>query len=246
MVPPLGRRRWPAHDARLASRPARTSRSAAAALSCSAVRSAVLQRCPAALSCSAVLWTAPPIHPLSNPRSSPARSAPLTSIDLRDALAQSHRQAFAWAVRCCQGDQGEAEDVLHTAYCKVLDGKARFEGRSSFTTWFFGVVRRTAQEQARWRWLRVARLERWWQDASVDGKGEDEVEADADDRVAGLQAALPRLSPRQQEVLHLVFYQGLTIQESAEVLGLPVGTARTHYERGKARLRHLLLDEELS
>ncbi len=136
--------------------------------------------------------------------------------------------------------------MLHTAYCKVLDGKARFEGRSSFTTWFFGVVRRTAQEQARWRWLRVARLERWWQDASVDGKGEDEVEADADDRVAGLQAALPRLSPRQQEVLHLVFYQGLTIQEAAEVLGLPVGTARTHYERGKARLRHLLLDEELS
>lgn len=162
-------------------------------------------------------------------------------------MAQSHRQAFAWAVRCCQGDRSDAEDVLHTAYCKVLDGKARFDGHSSFTTWLFGVVRRTAQEEARWRWLSVARLERWWQEAAADGQAQDDAPGrDGDDRVACLQAALPQLSVRQQEVLHLVFYQGLTIQEAAKVLGLPVGTARTHYERGKARLRHLLLDEELS
>jgi len=132
--------------------------------------------------------------------------------------------------------------VLHTAYCKVLDGKARFDGRSSFTTWLFGVIRRTAQEQARWQWLSMARLERWWHDARND---DTTVGAHADDdRIAGLNAALPRLSPRQQEVLHLVFYQGLTIQEASEVLGLPVGTARTHYERGKARLRLLLLGED--
>lgn len=132
--------------------------------------------------------------------------------------------------------------MLHTAYCKVLDGKARFDGRSSFTTWLFGVIRRTAQEQARWQWLSMARLERWWHDARND---DTTVGAHADDdRIAGLNAALPRLSPRQQEVLHLVFYQGLTIQEASEVLGLPVGTARTHYERGKARLRLLLLGED--
>lgn len=132
--------------------------------------------------------------------------------------------------------------MLHTAYCKVLDGKARFDGRSSFTTWLFGVIRRTAQEQARWQWLSMARLERWWHDARNDDTT-DGAHAD-DDRIAGLNAALPRLSPRQQEVLHLVFYQGLTIQEASEVLGLPVGTARTHYERGKARLRLLLLGED--
>jgi RNA polymerase sigma-70 factor (ECF subfamily) len=162
-------------------------------------------------------------------------------------LARAHRQAFAWAVRCCQGDKGEAEDVLHTAYCKVLDGKAQWKRESSFSTWLFGVIRRTAQEQARWRWLSVARLERWWHDAAQDGKWQDGETAQGtdagDERVAGLTAALPQLSPRQQEVLHLVFYQELTIQEAADVLGLPVGTARTHYERGKARLRRLLLDD---
>jgi len=41
-------------------------------------------------------------------------------------------------------------------------------------------------------------------------------------------------------MMHLVFYQELSVQEAADVLGMPVGTARTHYERGKARLRSLL------
>jgi RNA polymerase sigma-70 factor (ECF subfamily) len=40
-----------------------------------------------------------------------------------------------------------------------------------------------------------------------------------------------------------VFYQNLTIQEAADVLGMTVGTARTHYERGKSRLRDLLGEE---
>ena len=168
-------------------------------------------------------------------RATPARPASLTEIDLRAELAQGHLESHAWAVRCCRGDAMEAEDVLHRAYMKVLDGEARFSGRSSFKTWLFGVIRRTSREQARQGWLRVLRLERWWHDREPN---EDSIPED--DRVARLRMVLGQLSKRQQEVLHLVFYQDLTIQEAAEVLAIPVGTARTHYERGKERLRHLL------
>ncbi|MGQ0642870.1 MAG: RNA polymerase sigma factor [Gemmatimonadaceae bacterium] len=168
-------------------------------------------------------------------RATPAGAAPLPDLDLRGELARVHLESHAWAVRCCRGDATDAEDVLHRAYVKVLDGEARFGGHSSFKTWLFGVIRQTAREHARQRWLRLARLERWWKerDANEEHAGEDE-------RVARLRVVLASLSKRQQEVLHLVFYQNLTIQETAEVLALPVGTARTHYERGKARLRTLL------
>jgi len=58
-----------------------------------------------------------------------------------------------------------------------------------------------------------------------------------------LRRALAALPARQRDVLHLVFYQELTIQEAAQVLQVGLGTARTHFERGKARLRELLGDE---
>lgn len=159
--------------------------------------------------------------------------------DLEAQLEGLHPLGFAWAVRCCRGDRAEAEDILHLAYLKVFDGRARFDGRSQLKTWLFGVIRRTAYEQHRWRWSQATRLGRWWRergDLAEDPGLADEVA----DRAAKLRAALGRLSKRQGEVLHLVFFQDLTIREAATVLGVPVGTARTHYERGKARLRAVL------
>ena len=123
---------------------------------------------------------------------------------------------------------------------RILDGRARFAGRSAFKTWLFGVIRRTALEQARRRWRRRLGLDRWRneRDEAVDPAPR------FDDAVERLRRALATLSSRQQEVLHLVFYQEMTIEEAAEAAGLRLGTARTHYERGKARLRRLLSQED--
>ena len=59
-----------------------------------------------------------------------------------------------------------------------------------------------------------------------------------------LRKALADLPLRQMEVLHLVFYQGLTILEASRAMGVTEGTARTHYERGKARLKKRLEQED--
>lgn len=159
--------------------------------------------------------------------------------DLESELERLHSHGYAWAVRCCRGDRTEAEDVLQLAYVKILEGKTQFEGRSAFRTWLFGVIRYTAREQHRWRWNQALRLGRWWREPPEEAK--DAVDAmSADESRQRLRDAMNKLSTRQGEVLHLVFYQDLTIQEAAQVLKMPVGTARTHYERGKARMRILL------
>ena len=160
--------------------------------------------------------------------------------NLEAELEQAHFPGFAWAVRCCRGDRAEAEDVLHLAYLKVRDGRARFAGRSAFRTWLFGVIRRTALEQGRRRWTEALKLGAWWREQDQERDSPPAEQVVEGDLAGRLERALRRLSPRQAEVLHLVFYQDLTIQEAADVVGLPVGTARTHYERGKARLRTIL------
>ena len=127
------------------------------------------------------------------------------------------------------------------AYLKVLNGQARFDGQSALRTWFFAVVRRTAAERRRAGWLRRLAFARW-QSRRVAPPSAIDPESAARRSEAGnlVRAALARLPRRQRETLHLVFYEGLTVEEAARVLELSVGTARTHFARGKARLRALL------
>jgi RNA polymerase sigma factor (sigma-70 family) len=130
---------------------------------------------------------------------------------------------------------------LQVAYTRVLEGRAHFDGRSSAKTWLFAVIRRTAQEHVRRGWLRVSLLERWqslepeWAPVS-----DPQTLLERSQDSARLRRALERLPRRQQEILHLVFYQDLTIEESAQMLNISLGTARTHFERGKQRLREFL------
>ena len=157
------------------------------------------------------------------------------------ALAEIHAEAFGWALTCCRRDRFLAEEVLHVAYVKVLDGSARFDERSSFKTFLFGVIRNTAREQRRAQWLSARRLSAWFTARPSPAPSPDpEAISLRSERDGALAQALTRLSDRQREVLHLVFSQDLTIEEAARVLGITTGSARQHYERGKARLRELL------
>ena len=62
----------------------------------------------------------------------------MSPADLTDQLEQLHVTAFGWALSCCGWDRSAAEDVLQASYLKLLDGRARFDGRSSFRTFVFG------------------------------------------------------------------------------------------------------------
>lgn len=165
----------------------------------------------------------------------------MTPRELEAWLERLHEESFGWAVSCCNGDRVRAEDVLQSAYVRVIGGQAVFGGRSTFRTWLFGVIRRVAWEQqrrVRTEWTRTLRLDH----PDVRLVREDAA-ADDVDASRRLQAGLAQLPERQREVLHLVFYQDMSIAEAAAVMDISVGSARTHYERGKARLKALLAEK---
>jgi len=155
---------------------------------------------------------------------------------LERELERLHAECWGWALACSGHDRTLAEDALHTAYLRVLSGQARFDGRSRFKSWLFGVIRLTAMEELR-------RANRWNTTGSeldlssaVDSSAGADVISEQAERNAVLVAAMASLSPRQREVLQLVFYHGMTLEEAARVMGVSVGSARTHYDRGKKAL----------
>lgn len=86
---------------------------------------------------------------------------------------------------------------------------------------------------------------RWWGERPVDELPEVAAAGDVSATVAErsrLEAALAQLTPQQRAAVVLRYYQDLPDRQVAEVLGCPVGTARSHAARGVARLRRLLAD----
>lgn len=159
-------------------------------------------------------------------------------------LEQHHEASFGWALACVDWNREEAEEVLQAAYLKVLDGSARYAGRSGFKTWLFAVIRRTAAERRRRARVRSLALARFASREVRPPGASPEGTAEGIRAGTRLAAALGELSSRQREVLHLVFYGDFTIEQAAAVMGVGVGSARTHYTRGKDRLRLLLEDGE--
>jgi RNA polymerase sigma-70 factor, ECF subfamily len=158
--------------------------------------------------------------------------------ELEQELERMHAACWGWALACCGRDREIAGEALQSAYLRILSGQARFDGRSSVRTWVFGVIRRTAMEELRRERNREARRasEEFDAELVVDSASGADVAAERSEQSAVLVAALATLSPRQREVLQLVFYHDMTIDEAAQVMHISLGSARTHYDRGKKAL----------
>ncbi|HZW89202.1 MAG TPA: RNA polymerase sigma factor [Myxococcaceae bacterium] len=162
----------------------------------------------------------------------------MASVELEQQIAALHPASFAWALACTQWNATEAEEVLQSVYLSILEGRARFDGRSALKTWLFAVVRNMAARARRRRWL----------EARVPWKMPEADHADpvaAEERGARVRRALGTLPVRQREVLDLVFFHEMTVEQAAAVMEVSTGTARTHYHRGKLRLLELLGTEDL-
>lgn len=155
---------------------------------------------------------------------------------LMTVLEKHHQACWGWALHCCRGDREEAEEILQSCCLRVLDGKARFDGGSEFKTWFFAVIRNAASSRRRVAWRRLRRLR---QLAATPSSSRPTAESGVyrSEVKRRLDKMLETLSARQRDVLHLVFYQEMTVEEAARAMGVSVGSARVHYHRAKQRLR---------
>jgi RNA polymerase sigma factor (sigma-70 family) len=168
-------------------------------------------------------------------------SNPRVAVTELEAL---HHAAYSWALTRCGRRRAEAADVLQAAYARILDGSAQFDGRSALKTFLFGVVDRIAREERRRERIRAA-LRGQFSAAFVPSEIDQPSNITPNSDTDRVRIALLALSARQRDVLELVFYRDCTIEEAAAIIGIKVGTARTHYERGKRAMTDALAGRTL-
>src|SRR5437868_15404360 len=120
--------------------------------------------------------------------------------DLRGELERLHAASFGWSLACCRRRREDAEDILQTSYLKVLEGMARFDGRSGFKTFLFGVIAKTAAAHRRRLWRASLPRERGPRIDAVADPDPESAAASAQN-AERLLSALARLSSRQRRVL---------------------------------------------
>ncbi|MEB2774850.1 RNA polymerase sigma factor [Algoriphagus sp. D3-2-R+10] len=144
-------------------------------------------------------------------------------------LKAHHRDAYLWARQCCSFEDEMAKDVLQQTYLKILEGQAKLKDASKAKTWLFSIIRYTAIDELRKAGKVVSLSDSY-----------DSVEFHQEVDTTDYEEIIKHLPEMQREVILMVFYHQMTIAQSAEILQIGLGTARTHYDRGKKKLKELI------
>lgn len=156
--------------------------------------------------------------------------------NIEDKLKELHWESFGWAMICCGRNRHLATDALQTSYLKVLEGKARFKDKSSFKTWFFAVIRKTSIDMMKAKAFMKVNTTDIEKAAEAIVEPSEEMMRDR----KSIERAIAQLSDKQRELMHLIFYQDLTLDDASKVMNVSRGTVRQHYHRAKTKLKNLL------
>jgi RNA polymerase sigma-70 factor (ECF subfamily) len=156
------------------------------------------------------------------------------------ALFARHRTpVYRWLLRFVS-DRTLAEDLLSEVFLDVWRRADRFEGRSSVSTWLMSIARFKALAARRRRI--DAELDEKIETTLADTASDPEAALQEKNRSELIQSALRRLSHEHREIIDLVYYHDKSIEECAQILGIPAGTVKTRMFYARRKLAELVKD----
>jgi RNA polymerase sigma factor (sigma-70 family) len=153
-------------------------------------------------------------------------------------LYERHAQAvYAFCARRT-GDLTLAEDLTSVVFLEAWRRRrsVRLDGRSALP-WLLGTARNVVRNQRRsLRRHRAALLRMSANDVSPSGEEEAIGRVDAQRALSAALEAVGRLPREQQDAVNLVLWSGLSYEDAAQALGVPIGTVRSRIARARAAL----------
>jgi RNA polymerase sigma factor (sigma-70 family) len=167
-----------------------------------------------------------------NDAASAERRAATGDVAAFGALVRQHQSSVrGFLRRLTRGNHALADDLAQETFLEAHRKIAQFQGHGSFTGWLYAIA-----------WSRFLMENRKRKLEPLD---------DMDERVApeidpaiklDLEKAMAMLRAPERSALTLCFALGMPHEEAATVMGVPLGTLKSHVARGREKLKILLKD----
>src|SRR5688572_16459591 len=135
-----------------------------------------------------------------------------------------YERIYAFLRRLAAND-ADAADLTQRTFSRVWQALPTFAGRSSISSWIHSIAHHVYVDWRRTHHRTESRPSAWWIACPAAGDSPDEALATSD-LVAALFASVDRLETNLRDTVHLHYYQGLTLQETADAQGVATSTVK--------------------
>jgi RNA polymerase sigma-70 factor (ECF subfamily) len=136
------------------------------------------------------------------------------------------------------GDEATAQDLVNEVFIEVWRNAGQFGARSQVSTWLLAIGRHKALSALRRR--STDELDDDVIEFIEDPSDNPEVTLQKTERNEILLDCLKQLSPAHREIIDLVYYHERTIDDVAEIIGVPPNTVKTRMFYARRRIGELL------
>src|SRR5437016_5677811 len=152
-------------------------------------------------------------------------------------FARHHVRVYRFVLRVVR-DETKAEDLISEVFLDVWRQADRFEGRSAVSTWLLAIARFKSLSVLRRR--PEQELDDEKAAAIEDTADNPEIVAQKKDKSELLRKCLTALSADHREIIDLVYYHEKSVEEVAEIVGIPENTVKTRMFYARKKLGELL------
>jgi RNA polymerase sigma-70 factor (ECF subfamily) len=135
-------------------------------------------------------------------------------------------------------DAALAEDIVSEVFLDVWRQAVGFKGKSRVSTWILAIARYKALSALRRR--SDEQLDDCTATAIADPADDPGMMAERQDRSRIVRKCLSQLSTTHREMLDLVYYQEKSVEEVAQIIGVPCGTVKTRMFYARKHMEKLL------
>jgi RNA polymerase sigma-70 factor (ECF subfamily) len=141
-----------------------------------------------------------------------------------ELVTEFYQRIFAYLRRLSANDE-DAADLTQKTFARAWQSLGSYQKRSTFSTWLHGIAHHVYLDWRRKRSVGDAQSDEWWDSQSDHSPTPFETAAERE-LAHQLYRWVDELDEEKKQTVHLHYYQNLTLNETAEALGVATSTVK--------------------